>query len=313
MKLLEDNSANISMDFLTAISVILIALIYTVSALSGMFVPYTSENNYQHLDSTVSVLLSPINENGFTSAYSSSISGEKVAEQYVTHENKLNWYELSNTQAFRDLGFEKYQYYSQISPLDTTRFDIESAEQSAKNNVPELCNTDLVVRFKVLEYTERGVFYGKDLYGKVSPTKVIIIFDKNDTTSFENDISLTFRDFLPDETTNITKIKSFKIGTSFDNTSESVNPIIGVYPDLYVNGAKIEYDKKPIKIDINDTVKVVLNLTMLNNTKLPWRNGFVFQINFDGIFVKDIKDGTTNYTSSIHEISEPYRISVWSW
>ena len=299
----------ISLDFLMAIAVLMFVVMFSITTLATMITPYSVEDNRQHLDSTLSVLISHSSTNssiGLSEPNSDIISGNEVDEYFVKHTGRLNWYELSDISILRDMGFSKYDYYIQVLPVDDSKFDKDYAESRAIETVNGAV-VDSVVRHKMLLYTETGVFYGEDLYGKVNPTKPAIIFDKNDTVDFEDDIRLTFREFIPKSVNK--GIKDFRVGYELDNVSEEVKPNTHIHPDVIINGNQVEYLNQ-IDINITDNVEVVLNCTVLDEKLLQWRDGFALQFNFDGI---EIQQGETYYNSSIREINEPYKIVVWSW
>lgn len=297
------------MDFLTAISIMLFAVMFSVVAIGQMVTPYTVEDNHQHLDNTLSVLISHPSTGdyiGLSEIDSDSIVGIELDKYFVKHTGRLNWYELSDIGTLREMGFSKYDYYIQILPLDGTKFDKDYADFRAVDTVNGAV-VDSVVRHKMVTYTKTGVFYGEDLYGKVNPTKPVIIFTENDTVEFDNDIRLTFMEFIPKSVNE--GIKDFRIGYKLDDSSEEVKPNIHIHPDVYVNGNQVEYLNQ-VDINLTDVVEVVLNLTVLDSKLPQWRNGFAFQFNFDGI---EIQQGETYYNSSIREINEPYKIVAWSW
>lgn len=310
MKFLKNNMANISMDFLTAISILLFAMMFSIVAIGQMMTPYTVEDNYQHLDNTLSVLIShPSTDTaiGLSEIGSDGIVGAELDKYFVKHTRSLNWYELSDMNTLRDMGFSKHQYYMQIIPVDDTKFD----RQEAKLKSIETVNggvVDSVVRHKMLTYTETGVFYGENLLGKEDPTKPIIYFDEDDISKLNNNITMTFKDFISksDETG---VIKKFTVGDELPSSSLELNK--DIEPIVTVNGQIAEYEnKKGIRINLSDIVELKITKIQLGERGITYEDGFYFQFNVDDII---INNGTTNYNSSIREINEPYKIVAWSW
>jgi len=171
--LTEDEKANISMDFLTAVAVIVIAFIFAVSVLSSIITPYSgySKELYPTADRAVTLL---VEDEGFWECdggegtdwefkwnYSGNYNYSNVTKIGLLDSNEKNtldpgkintimenqgsWWEypvssssgpeLDN--ASRAMGLGRYNFYIQIRPLNESKYNVSTANQRATEMVGE--------------------------------------------------------------------------------------------------------------------------------------------------------------------------------
>jgi len=178
----DDQTATISIDFMTAIAIFVVAFLYVVYALSGAITPYAGESKSIYpVASRMSEMLvsdpgAPENWEMFWSANPESIkrigfaingedhnvlSRDKVDALMV---NRSGWWEFgakTNTSeeyenAKRALGIKPYDFYMQIRPIDVA-FDDTAANSHADQNVTsagDIVKIERIVTIKDVTYAE---------------------------------------------------------------------------------------------------------------------------------------------------------------
>ncbi|MRG77159.1 MAG: hypothetical protein C5S33_05275, partial [ANME-2 cluster archaeon] len=181
--LLRDEKANISMDFLTAVAVIIIAFVFAVSVLSSIITPYSgySKELYPTADRAVTLL---VEDEGYWESddgegtdwefkwnYSGNYNYSNVTkigfldskEKNTLDPGKIDtimedqgsWWEypvssssgpeLDN--ASRAMGLGRYNFYIQIRPLNESKYNVSAANQRATEMVGDKGDVVSVVRY----------------------------------------------------------------------------------------------------------------------------------------------------------------------
>ena len=213
-----DEKGNISMDFLTAVAVIVIAFIFALNVLSSMITPYSgySKELYPAADRAVTLLIE--NEGYWSSESDSGKDWEDIwdSQNYSdvekigflsirsNNEKTLNshkiftimhpisdidgaWeYPVSSTpdpereNASRAIGIGRYNYYLQIRPLDENSYDVTVADQRATEMVADRGDVVSVVRYSMLNNILFKDFDGGSLYGSYEPRKILLAIGYED-------------------------------------------------------------------------------------------------------------------------------------
>jgi len=213
-----DEKGNISMDFLTAVAVILIAFIFALNVISSMITPYSgySKELYPAADRAVMLLIenegywdsecgdgtnwediwdsqnySDVEKIGFLSPGS---DGEKTLDGYkiFTLMHPISgidgaWeYPVSSTleperkNASRAIGLGRYNYYLQIRPLDINSYNVTVADQRATETVGDRGDVVSVVRYSMLNNRLFEDFNGSSLHGSYKPRKILFVIRYED-------------------------------------------------------------------------------------------------------------------------------------
>jgi hypothetical protein len=273
-----DEKANISMDFLTAVAVIIIAFVFAASVLSSMITPYSgySKELYPTADRAVTLLVedegywesdidegtdwetewndnySNVKKIGFLeSKETNTLDSGKIE---IIMKNKGTWWEYSiyspsNPEldnASRAMGLGRYNFYIQIRPLDESKFNVTAANQCAIDMVGDRGDVATVVRYSVLNENRFGYFDGSKLKGLVSPTRPIFGVDYENFSEIRSDHGLRFFIFnwTIDEG-NVGVIKSINIGDEQDIQGDDIKNAIS----LKVSEFNIEKNYNPITFE----------------------------------------------------------------
>ena len=259
--LLRDERANISMDFLAAVAVIIIAFVFAASTLSSMITPYSgySKELYPTADRAVTLLVedegyyrsdiyegtdwesfwyqenySDIKKIGFReNKDNNTISSKKISSIMKPHdENNQTWWEyptsfisnpeLDNTS--RAMGFGRFNFYMQIRPIDENNFNFSSANQNAIEIVGDKGDVASVVRYSMLNYDSFGDFDGAYLLGKDVPTKALFGIQYEDLSVVRNGDGLSFSIYNWTIATGKTgNIQNIQIDDEVSKKGDSVN------------------------------------------------------------------------------------------
>lgn len=206
---IRNEDANISIDFLTAVGVLAIALIFTVSTISSMMTPYSgySKELYPTADRAITLMVE--DEGYFNSADDEGTDWETVwyknqsdvrkigflqdKQNNTLSSTKINsimepnasgdviWWEypaadtpkseLDNVS--RAMGFGIYNFYLQIRPLDESNYFVNDANQNVNYMVGDKGDLVSVVRYSMLNQYTFGDFNGSNLLGLVNPTRAL--------------------------------------------------------------------------------------------------------------------------------------------
>jgi len=201
--LLRDEKANISMDFLTAVAVIIIAFIFAVSVLSSIITPYSgySKELYPTADRAVTLL---VEDEGYWECdggegtdwefkwnYSGNYNYSNVTKIGLLDSNEKNtldpgkintimenqgsWWEypvssssgpeLDN--ASRAMGLGRYNFYIQIRPLNESKYNVSAANQRATEMVGDKGDVVSVVRYSRMNQLDLDDFNGANFFDKL--------------------------------------------------------------------------------------------------------------------------------------------------
>jgi hypothetical protein len=197
---LKSEKANISIDFLAAVAILLLALLFAITTVNNMMTPYSgyTKELYPTADRAASLLLE---EEGFWQNYSGGndwekywnenpssvkkigfskqreddvLSGSKVSSFMIPHGSSLNtWWEFPANDTDKDyienasraLGVGKYNFYLQIRPTNHSLVEKYAANQRAEEMVGDRGDLVSVVRYVMLNHFFFGEFDGSYIYG----------------------------------------------------------------------------------------------------------------------------------------------------
>lgn len=216
--LLRDEKANISMDFLTAIAVIIIAFVFAVSVLSSIITPYSgySKELYPTADRAVTLLVEDEgyweseNNDGknwediWVSQNYSDVKKIGLLSQSSDEEQNLDGYKISalmhpisdiegtweypvNSTTYLErenasgaIGLSQYNYYLQIRPLDENSYNKTAADQRATETVGDSGDVVSVVRYSIFNNMIFNDFDGDNFFGSYNPKKVVFVIRYED-------------------------------------------------------------------------------------------------------------------------------------
>jgi len=160
-RITDDQTAAISLDFMTAIAIFVVAFLYVVYSLSGAITPYTGESKsiYPVASRMSEMLVSdsgmPENWENIWGPNPENVERIGFAVDNESHNilnrskvdalmiNQSGWWGVgvkTNTSeeyenATRALGLKPYDFYMQIRPINNTLFNVTMANERAEQNV----------------------------------------------------------------------------------------------------------------------------------------------------------------------------------
>lgn len=261
-----DEKGNISLDFLTAVAVILIAFIFALNVISSMITPYSgySKELYPAADRAVTLLIE--NEGYWDSEYGDGKNWEDIWDSqnysdvekigFLSHvsgnEKYLNnhkivtlmhpisdiegaWeYPVPSTlesereNASRAIGLGRYNYYLQIRSLDKNSYNITIADQRATETVGDKGDVVSVVRYSMLDNRLFKDFEGEGLYGSYEPKKIIFVigYDDFDIIKFCGKLRFSISNW--NVTDNNGEIQNIEIANEIQNNATNDGEILTV-------------------------------------------------------------------------------------
>jgi hypothetical protein len=130
--------------------------------------------------------------------------------------------ELDN--ASRAMGFDRFNFYMQIRPIDENNFNVSSANKSAIEIVGDKGDVASVVRYSILNYDSFGDFDGAYLLGKDVPTKALFGIQYEDLSVVRNGGGLSFSIYNWTIATGKTgNIQNIQIDDEVSKKGDSVN------------------------------------------------------------------------------------------
>jgi hypothetical protein len=322
--LTEDEKANISMDFLTAVAVIVIAFIFAVSVLSSIITPYSgySKELYPTADRAVTLLVEDEGywecDNGegtdweFKWNYNYSNvtkiglldSNEKntldPGKINTIMENQGSWWEypvssssgpeLNN--ASRAMGLGRYNFYIQIRPLNESKYNVSAANQRATEMVGDKGDVVSIVRYSRMNQLDIDDFDGANICGNPDLSKPLFGLDNNNFSYILSNRGL-----------------EFTVANISGPSPEILNISIGIVlnPQCDLRNDEFEIYKFG-----NDTIKIFIPIDSINKIENWEYADFLYiQLSVDDFIVS--KTGVTffNSTSKIEEFS--LKTTIWVW
>jgi len=359
--LLKDEKANISMDFLTAVAVIIIAFVFAVSVLSSIITPYSgySKELYPTADRAVTLLVE--DEGYFDSGYDegtdwesfwylenysdikkigfrenmdyNTLCSKKISSIMTPHDEKnQTWWEypissISNPEldnASRAMGFDRFNFYMQIRPVDENNFNVSSANQNAKDIVGDKGDVVSVVRYSMLNHNSFGDFDGAYLLGKDGPTKALFAVEYEDLYVVRNrgGLSFSISNWTMDEgDTGV--IQNIQIDDEVNKKGDSVDTLDmldGTEFNISINGVLfpiVPSSSISIGLDVpnsNDKVNFFIPIETFNGAIPDWDTPgktLYFQINIKNLEVAD--PGVTWFNTTFIDEYYPVKTTVWVW
>ena len=226
----------VSMDFITAVGVLLMTFLYAAYTISSIMTPYAgfhSKELYPAADRTSSLLIEDpgywetesnmgtdwqsvwainqtyIKKIGFQSDdFNKSIYSRKLLfmESHLDIVENVFWWEYptnsTNSTDFNNLsskmGLDRYNFYLQIRPLDDSTYNVTRADAAARNKVGDIGEVAAVTRMTMIKQTTYGRFDGFYLFGHEQPTKILITIEPSEFDVIENGIGFTIFNWTGD-------------------------------------------------------------------------------------------------------------------
>ncbi len=359
--LLRDEKANISMDFLTAIAVIIIAFVFAVSVLSSIITPYSgySKELYPTADRAVTLLVedegywesddgegtdwesfwyqenySDIKKIGFRKNMdNNTLCSKKISSIMTPHDEKnLTWWEyptssISNTEfdnASHAMGFDRFNFYMQIRPIDEKKFNVSSADQRVKDIVGDKGDVVSVVRYSILNHYSFGDFDGTYLLGQADSTKALfaVKYENLYVVRDRGGLSFSISNWtIEDGKTSV--IQNIQIDDEVNKKGDSVDTLDmldGTEFNISINGVLfpiVPSSSTSIGLDVpnsNDKVNFFIPIETFNGAIPDWDTPgktLYFQINIKNLEVAD--SGVTWFNTTFDDESYPVKTTVWVW
>jgi len=330
--LTEDEKANISMDFLTAVAVIVIAFIFAVSVLSSIITPYSgySKELYPTADRAVTLL---VEDEGFWECdggegtdwefkwnYSGNYNYSNVTKIGLLDSNEKNtldpgkintimenqgsWWEypvssssgpeLDN--ASRAMGLGRYNFYIQIRPLNESKYNVSTANQRATEMVGDKGDVVSVVRYSRMNQLDLDDFNGAKIFGDQDLLKPLFGLDNNNFSYILSNGGL-----------------EFTVANISDPSPEISNILIGIglNPEYEITSS-FDLQNDEFEIYKNDTIKIFIPIDSINKIE-NWGYADFFYIQLNGDDLMGSQPGITLFSSNskIEEFS--LKTTIWVW
>ena len=344
--LTEDEKANISMDFLTAVAVIVIAFIFAVSVLSSIITPYSgySKELYPTADRAVTLL---VEDEGYWECdggegtdwefkwnYSGNYNYSNVTKIGLLDSNEKNtldpgkintimenqgsWWEypvssssgpeLDN--ASRAMGLGRYNFYIQIRPLNESKYNVSAANQRATEMVGDKGDVVSVVRYSRMNQLELVGFDGATISGNHDLSKPLFGLDNNNFSYILSNGGSEFT--VANISGPSTEISNILIGIKL-NSEYEITPSYDLQNDefeIYKNG---NLTTLPVSVSaVSDIIKINIPIDSINKIE-NWGYADFFYIQLNGDDLMAIEPGITFFSSNskIEEFS--LKTTIWVW
>jgi len=344
--LLRDEKANISMDFLTAVAVIIIAFIFAVSVLSSIITPYSgySKELYPTADRAVTLL---VEDEGYWECdggegtdwefkwnYSGNYNYSNVTKIGLLDSNEKNtldpgkintimenqgsWWEypvssssgpeLDN--ASRAMGLGRYNFYIQIRPLNESKYNVSAANQRATEMVGDKGDVVSVVRYSRMNQLELVGFDGATISGNQDISKPLFGLDNNNFSYILSNGGSEFT--VANISGPSTEISNILIGIEL-NSEYEITPSYDLQNDefeIYKNG---NLTTLPVSVSaVSDIIKINIPIDSINKIE-NWGYADFFYIQLNGDDLMAIEPGITFFSSNskIEEFS--LKTTIWVW
>ncbi|MBC2748212.1 MAG: hypothetical protein HF975_14670 [ANME-2 cluster archaeon] len=337
--LTEDEKANISMDFLTAVAVIVIAFIFAVSVLSSIITPYSgySKELYPTADRAVTLL---VEDKGYWECddgegtdwefkwnYSGNYNYSNVTKIGLLDSNEKNtldpgkintimenqgsWWEypvssssgpeLDN--ASRAMGLGRYNFYIQIRPLNESKYNVSAANQRATEMVGDKGDVVSVVRYSRMNQLD---------YGTMSLEKPLFGLDNNNFSYILSNGGIEFTvanlSIIPDHSQTISDI-SIGIGLNHESEITHSHDLQNDVFEIYKNG---NLTTLPVSVsEVSDIIKINIPINTINNID-NWESADLFYVQLNGDNLMASQPGITFFSSNstIEEFSS--KTTIWA-
>lgn len=349
--LLRDEKANISMDFLTAIAVIIIAFVFAVSVLSSIITPYSgySKELYPTADRAVTLL---VEDEGYWESddgegtdwefkwnYSGNYDYSNVTkigfldskETNTLDPGKINtimedqgsWWEYpvpssSNPEldnASRAMGLGRYNFYIQIRPLNESKYNVSAANQRATEMVGDRGDVASVVRYSRMNLLDLGDFDGANLFGHQGPFKPLFGLDNDNFSYILSNGGLEFIvtnwSIIPGPGPS-PEISDISIGIGL-NPEHEITPTYNLQNNEFeiYKNGNLTTLKVPV-LDKNDTIKIFIPIDSINKIE-NWESADFFYIMLDVRSLEVSQFGTTLFSSTSKIERYSLKTTVWVW
>lgn len=212
MNIKSNENGMVSMDFITAVGVLLMTFLYAAYTISSIMTPYAgfhSKELYPAADRTSSLLIedpgyydtgSDFGTNWQSVWFSNQTYVKKIGfkiddnnktidsnkfifmKSHPGIDNYVSWWEYPATfedtaepnNISRGLGLERYNFYIQIRPIDDSKYNVTEADAAAKNKVGDVREVAAVTRLSFIEHEKYGDFDGAHLKGTLPNAKVLL-------------------------------------------------------------------------------------------------------------------------------------------
>jgi len=341
--------ANISIDFLAAVAILLLAFLFAITTINNMMTPYSgyTKELYPTADRAISLLMEDEGywynisegtdwESEWNKNYSNvkKIGFLKNKENHVLDANKMSifmeshsdstgtWWEYppSSSQnsevenATRAMGLERYYYYIQIRPLDMSIDEKADADQNAIEMVGDRGDSVSVVRYGRVDLLDFGDFDGANILGHQIPTKPLFGVDKEFFQLIKSNGGLRFTIFNWSVLDENAEIQFINIGEDLNSQYEITIPRKLKDDQFNISKNNVSSELKLSITNSNDSVTIEIPIETLYEEIPNWDIGdniFYIQFNVKNLNVSDT--GITWFNSSISGENYPVKAILWVW
>ena len=222
--------------------------------------------------------------------------------------------ELENVS--RAIGLGRNNFYIQIRPVNESLINVSEANAAAIDAVGEQSDVVAVTRLATTEYSTFGQFDGADLFGHVSPTKILLVLEPEDFDLITDGITFSISNWIFDDGINESVFQWIKVGDEINAAYELKESDMLKEDDytVFKNGVNVT-DSVAFSFNKTDTIKFVIPVSTLDNS-LPERytsgNAIFLQLNVNSkVEIKD--DGITLFSSTKKTRMEPMKMTLWIW
>ena len=352
---IQEEKAMVSIDFLTGVGVLLMAFLFASYTISSVMTPYSgySKELYPAADRAATLLVRDAgywtdgNEYGtewnavwdenqtyvrkiglIKSDGNNTIDSRKLdvfMQEHTDASGDLMWWEYPNSSSTdpaelenvsRALGLDRNYFYIQIRPVNESLINVSEANAAAIDAVGEQSDVVAVTRLATTESYTFGEFDGADLFGHVSPTKIIIIIEPEDFDLITDGITFSISNWIFGDGTNESVYQWIKIGDEINAAYELKDSNMLKDGDYIVLKNEVNVtDSVAFSFNKTDTLKFVIPVSTLD-TFLPGISesgkAIFLQLNVDSkVELKD--DGTTLFGSTKKTRRYPVKMTLWTW
>jgi len=239
---MREEKAMVSIDFLTGVSVLLMAFLFASYTISSVMTPYSgySKELYPAADRAATLLvrdagyywtdgndygtewntvwddgnLTHVRKIGLIKSDGSNIIDSRKLNVFMQNhsgiDEDISWWEYPTSSTdpaelenvSRAIGLGRNNYYIQIRPVNESLINVSEANAAAIEAVGEQLDVVAVTRLATTEQSTYGHFDGANLLGHVNPTKILIKIEPEGFDLISDGITFSISNWSFDEGTN---------------------------------------------------------------------------------------------------------------
>lgn len=351
--MLDDEHAMVSIDFLTAVGILIFAFLFAVYAISSAMTSYTgtSKELYPAADRVMTLFLEDkgywtdgsnygtdwnsvwaINQTyvkkiGLLDDFSNRSIMSRKSNIFMEEHNGINgavsWWEYPAPAMDQNeyenvssaLGLQRYYFYMQIRPVNESQFNPDEADTAAINMVSGSSDVVTVSRLALMEHTDYGEFDGADLSGHQNISKVLIVIEPTEFDIIKDGIRFNISNWIF-VGNNTSEFQWIRIGDQIYpdyNLKDPHQLLIGEYT-LYKNNTNAS-SQASVLFNNDETLSFHIPASTLDNHLPGWiASGKNIYVQLNiEVKVKVTAEGQNYFSNSKITKKYPVRTTLWVW